>query len=389
MSYITGPAILRRGGVSFYFQDGIKLGLKSKTGQVQSDLHGKAIDTFLISRMGSVSGKPVDAIANLSSFFGLGISNVGESIFKGTSRSLTSISLATPGVITFAAAHNLGPAGTTITGTTAGIAGGVAPAEANGTLTLTITDATHATCGIAISSAGTGGTFTPDSEPLQIVSKNDAAIYTFERSGIMKAPPVHLGAGKGFFGGNVEFAVLGSATKAATAADYWMSAVSVAFADATFDETKFRRYRYTAAYGSTPYDAMRGQDGFDVAIDYSTEEIPDDNIGIGDIIFTGVTASAKFTPSNLTQAQILTLLKLQDAAALRPGDSISGAGATDLVITGTDATTSFTATLKSAGFTDADLQYATGKLRAGEIQAVTRRTWSAGTAASLFTFVAA
>lgn len=387
-SYLTGPCLLRRGGVSIFFESGLKVATKSKSAEVKSDLHGGKIDEYLVSRMITLSGKPVDAIANLSAFFGLTNANVGESIFKGTARTITSISLANPGVATFAAPHNLGAVGTTITGAAAGVAGGILPTTVNGTLTLTVLTSTTASIGVNVTAAGTGGTFTPEAEPLQIVSKNDAAIYTYSRGGILKCPNVHLGAGKGFFSGDLQLACLGSLTKTQVSPTYWKSAVSTAFADTTFDETKIRRYRYTAAYGAAPYDAMTAQGGFDVMIDNTTVEIPDDNFGVGDIILSGVTAGCKFTPSNLTEAQVDTLLNLQDTTAILPGDSFAKLGTTNLVISGTDAVGSFTATLLGAGFKDSQLEYAVGKLRTGEIMAMTRRTWTAGAANALFTFVA-
>lgn len=384
MSYLTGPAIVRRGGVSIYFENGLTRAVDTKTGKVASDFHGKAIDTYMISRMITISGKPVDAIANLSTIFGLGISNIGESIFKGTARTITSISLANPGVVTFAAAHNLGPAGTTITGTIAGVAGGIAPSTVNDTHTLTIINATTASCGVNVTSAGTGGTFTPDSEPLQIVSKNDNAIYTFERGGIYAPPKIHLGAAKGFFAGDLQFAVLGSVAKTPTATDYWQSAVSAAFSDTTFDETKIKRYRYTATYDS--FTGLRGQDGFDISIDYGKEEIHDDNYGIGDIILTDVTAGVNFVPISLTQAQMDQLIRLQDTDALRPGDSVAGAGAEDLVITGADDTTGFELSLYGVGFHDAKIIYGVGKARQGEVVGISKRTWATGVANPLYAF---
>jgi len=388
--YITGPCLIIRNGVTIYTESGLKSSEKTKTGEVKSDLHGKKIDTYMISRMVTMSAKPVDAIANLPAFFGLGLGNIGGSIFTAeiTAIALISISLANPGVGLCAAAHNLGPAGTTIAGTIAGVAGSIAPAGVNAAgIVATVIDATHFSIGLNVTHAGTGGTFTPVSVPLQIVSKNDAAIYTYERSGILKAPGLHLGASKGFFSGDMQWAALGSVTKVPTDPAFFKSAVAAAFTDSAFDETKIKRYRYTAAYGDdADFAAMTGQTGFDVAIEYGTGEIPDDNVGIADIILESVTAGVKFIPSNLTEALIDELVNLQDTEALQPGDSVAGDGSKALVIAGADNTTGFTATLNGAGFSDRELMYATGKLRAGEVQAITRRTWTAGAANSLFTF---
>lgn len=381
-TYIHGPAIVRRGGISIYFADGLNAALRTKTDKVNSDLHGQ-IDEYVVSRMLTIRGRPVDAIANLSAFFGQGIGNIGDSIFAAAPLNIASISAANPAVVTFTAPHQLGPVGTTIAGT---IAGTTTTPTVTGVRTVTVTGASTVTVPVDVSSgqAGAAGTFTPDSVPLQIVSRNDAAIYTYERSAVLRPPTLHLGATKGIFASDLEFAVLGSVRKTPVDAGYWKQTASAAFSDATFDQSKFRRYRYTAAYGASPFDAIRAQSGFEVVIEHETEELPDDNFGVGDIILKSVTAASKFTPSNLTEAEINQLLRLQDADALLPGASVAGAGTTDLVISGTDADGGFSVTLYGHGFRDAELRYKVGTLRAGEIAGISRRTWTSGTANPLY-----
>jgi hypothetical protein len=393
--YITGPCLIRRGGVTIYTESGLKDSLKTKTGDVKSDLHGGKIDTYMISRMVTLSAKPVDAIGNLVAFFGLGLGDIGSSIFTAeiTPLAVASVAVAVAGAstVTTTAKHNLGPVGSTISVTLAGVVA-VIPNTVNGVQIATITGDSTFTIPVAVTTAATAatGTCTPISIPLQIISKNENLIYTYERSGILKAPGVHLGAGKGFFAGDMQWAVLGSATKTPTDPAFWRSALAAAFGDTSFDETKIRRYRYTAAYGdAVPFAAITGQDGFDVTINYGTTEIPDDNVGVGDIILNSLSASVKFTPSNLTTAQVDQLVNLQGEDALFPGQSISKDGSKPLVITGSDAGSSFVATINGVGFADSELDYATGKLRFGALTGTTRRTWTDGVGNSLFTFTIA
>lgn len=379
--YIAGPALIRRAGVTLYSESGIDLDFVTKSDTVTSDLHGP-VDEKVISRMMTISFKPVDMIGNLAALFSLGIDHIGDTIFRGSSRAVASVSVANPSVITTSAPHNLGPNTTTIPVTLAGF--NTTP-DINGVKLATITGASTFTIPVNVSVVTTGtGTVTPVGEPLQIVSKNDSTIHTFGRSGPYEYSDVHLGASKGFFGSNTQFAVLGSVTKDPTDADYWEKAVAAAFVDTGFDETKLKRYRYTATFDGLT--GITAQSGFDISIKLDKDEIPDDNVGIGDIHLKGVTLTSKFTPSGLTIAQVDALIRLQGAGALQPGDSIAGAGDKDFVISGEDDDSDFTATLHGHGFANTKRLWATGKLRHGEVGGMSKRTWAAGTASPLYTF---
>lgn len=200
----------------------------------------------------------------------------------------------------------------------------------------------------------------------------------YGRGGLTKACGLMLAATKDLFTGNMEFTMLGKLADAGTTADHFRAITDVAFPNGAFDDTKIRRYRYTAAYGDDPYDAMTAQEGFGIEVNYATEEIPDDTVGIGDIVLKSIECSAKFIPSLLTEAQIDTLIGLQDADALLPGDTLGLAPDTDLVITGGVAGDGFIVTLPKAGFGQSALAFKTGKLRAGEVMAVNRATFNAG-----------
>ncbi len=207
----------------------------------------------------------------------------------------------------------------------------------------------------------------------------------YGRGGLTKATGLMLAAGKDLFDGQMEFTMLGKLDEAATAAGHWAALTSVAFPNGVFDATKIRRYRYTAAFGESPYDAMTAQEGFKLEVNYATSEIRDDTVGIGDIVLDSIECSAKFIPSNLTQEQVHTLIALEGEDATLPGDTIGLLQDTDLVITGGAAGDGFIVTLPKAGFSGAAFKYKTGQLRAGEVEAVNSATVTAGVPDDLIT----
>lgn len=378
--YTSGPAILRRGGVTIYAQQGIELAYQTKSDEIKADFYNDKLGEFVLSRVASVKVRPVDCIANLSAFFGLGHAQVGGSIMAGSSRAITGVSVANPSILTFAAPHHLGAIGDTIEGTLAGF---TTSASINGTQTLTILSATTASVPVNVASTSDQtGTFIPVSEPLEIVTKA-GQIMSFERSGVRTPPNLHLGISSGFFASDLELACLGSLSKTQTSDDYFHSLLAQTFSDATFDPSTIKRYPYSADYGSVT--GIKTKDGFTVMIDQTVEELPDDEFGVGDLILTGLNVSSKFTPINLTQAQVETLLGLQDTDALVPGTIIGRDGSTPLVITGEDAATGLVVTLNGHGFKDGNFSYTTGQHRNGELTGVSRLTFTAGVLDDLYT----
>lgn len=232
--------------------------------------------------------------------------------------------------------------------------------------------------------------FTAADVPIEVWTLAGQKI-TWTCGAVTKFPVLTFSANKEIYaGGDLEITCLGARTTSGatspTSAGHWNTIASTAFADTTFDETLIKRYLYTAAYGESPFDAMTAQDGFTVEIDQQTEELMDDNIGLADIFLKGITASARFIPSNLAEGDLWTLLQLQGASALRPGMLINGGGANDFVITGDDGDTNFSLTLNKPGFHDGATLYTTGKLRAGEIMCTASRTFTTGVSDALFTF---
>ena len=219
--------------------------------------------------------------------------------------------------------------------------------------------------------------------PLVVQTINDGATITWSRGAISKYAPILLSATRGtIYKGDMTFACLMASSFTPTSSTAWKSITANAFADTTFDPSKVRMAQYTAAWGSTsPYSAMISEDGFTLTPTIVTENIPVDNYGIIDMALKSVTGTAQFKPSNLTEAQIDTLIELQGSGAFLPGQAI-GDGGQDLVITGPH----LVATLKMAGAADYDLLYQTGKLRAGEVAFSAATTFTTGVPNPVFTF---
>jgi hypothetical protein len=206
--------------------------------------------------------------------------------------------------------------------------------------------------------------------------------YTYARAALIKMPTLKCAATDTFFGDMTFLCILKSNVDPATA-DAFLNVETTAFSDATFDETKISSPGYTAAYGASPYDALEALDGF--AVEISMEIIRDyvDRYGIVAARLKSLAASAKFTPVGLTEAQWATLMALDGASAIIPGQSVAKAD-TDLIITG-GADPAVSLTIHNAGINAAALAFGDAA-RLGELEFASKRTWTAGAANPLFTF---
>jgi len=229
--------------------------------------------------------------------------------------------------------------------------------------------------------------------PLVIVTKfggtsNAGTTITYPRGAVSKLPQLRLKPTDTLFG-DLTFTALGDPTVQPNGANAWNTIVSAAFADTSFDETQILTDIYTAAYGSSPYNSIGSMAGFELDLGMETADVLADDYGKVDIILKGLTATAKFAPSNLTEAQVATLLNAQGTGYIYPGQSISKAG-TDLVIAGTgNLTHTLTATIKNAGPKQASFMYAVDKHRFDAVEFTSKRTWTSGAANPLWTLAVA
>lgn len=201
---------------------------------------------------------------------------------------------------------------------------------------------------------------------------------TFARGGIVRYPALQLSPLATMW---KEMSILCLGDPALSMTNVaWIQAIAATAVPTTFDETKVLSPRYTATLGAVFAAAEPDDEGFSIEPVFETKSMTLANYGRVDEIITSLGMRAKFKPLSLTEAQIATLIKLQDAAAALPGDSIGTAD--DLVITGTG----LSLTLKQMGAMDASLLYASGEWRQGEVAFVNKVKFTAGVAQPLFTF---
>lgn len=171
--------------------------------------------------------------------------------------------------------------------------------------------------------------------------------------------------------GEMTLTCLGDPTKDATDAAAWNAITTAALSDATFDETKILTPQYLAEWGEDFVD-LESIDGFTFvpALSLSPKRLA--NYGVVNYLLSDLIVTCRFSPGNLTEAEIWELLALQDTGAKQIGQSLSTAN--DLVITGGGVTF----TLPKAGPTSAVTQYGLEPLRQGEVAFVNRKTWTTG-----------
>lgn len=208
---------------------------------------------------------------------------------------------------------------------------------------------------------------------------------TFARSGVLQMPGMTLSplatAWKA-----MRFICLGNPAVEPTDAAYFQTIAAIAggegSADTHFDQTKVVSPRYGAVWGAAPFDVLESENGWEVDALMETKMMYGANWGLLDVVLTSLGTQAKGSLINLTEAQYATMMKLQDAAPLRPGDPVSTtADDRDLVISGTG----LSVTLKHMGVKDAQLRYGAGTFRQGPVTFVNRRTWTAGVPDALWT----
>lgn len=234
-----------------------------------------------------------------------------------------------------------------------------------------------------------GSIFGATDLPLVIVTKfggasNAGQTITYPRAALTKFPPLRLKPTDTLFG-DLEFTCMGDPTAQPNTSTAWETIASAAFTDSTFDETQIITDTYTAAYGSAPFNSIGSMAGFEIDITMAINQITADDFGIVDMTLKELTATAKFAPSNLTQAQVATLLNYQGSGYVFPGQSLSKSN-TDLVITGSgNGAHVMTATIKNAGPKQASFMYDAAKHRFDAVEFTSKRTWTTGTANALWT----
>ena len=163
--------------------------------------------------------------------------------------------------------------------------------------------------------------------------------------------------------------------------------------DTSFDFSKIKTDIYNGAITglSSPFNSLGAMAGWQLKFGYKTKVIPSSDVGIADIHLDsdGFGLKATFAPSNLTEANVDTLLGLQDTGAVLPGQSYgTAAKAGDLVLTGQVFGWTFMA--KQLGAKTAKRVYAIGEHRFpnGAIEMTNAMSQTGGVPNPLFAFTA-
>jgi|SRR5579863_7300929 len=211
-------------------------------------------------------------------------------------------------------------------------------------------------------------------------SSNNGQTITYPRAAVTKFPQLRLKPTDTLFG-DMTFTCLGDPTVAPSGSTAWETIANNPFGDATFDETQIVTDSYVATWGSSsPYNSMGSMAGFEIDLQMATDKIDADDYGHVDLILKSLTATAKFAPSNLTQAQMSALLACQGStsgtAYVYPGQSLAIAG-NDLVIAGTgNGARVLSVIIHKAGPKQGGFMYSTGKHRLEAVEFTSRRTWT-------------
>lgn len=162
--------------------------------------------------------------------------------------------------------------------------------------------------------------------------------------------------------GEISFLCLGKLSTDDTDPAARHTVAEAAYASGLYDRTKIRTPGYQAALtvgtGETAVTTeMEGLEGFD--IDIAPDFDPDSVNAYGPVgqTFTGLAVSALFKPCNLTEAEVLALLRLQGTGAQEIGDDLA---ITDAVLTVSPANAlakGVTAVLYGVGAKEAEFQF--------------------------------
>lgn len=227
---------------------------------------------------------------------------------------------------------------------------------------------------------------------LVIVDVALAKSFTYAKAALVKPPNLQLGPGKTAFG-SMEFLCIGNPSVQPLATGQFKTSNANASPLSTgFEESSITSDIFKAAWGTAPYDAMGSMDGFEIEFGQETKQVSAGDVGIADVFLSGLSISASFAPSSLTETQIDDLLRINNtvgfAETLLPGQEIArGAAASpgtpkDLVITGTQSGAVFTA--KVQGCETAEYTYQIGEHRFKGLKFSGSRRWTAGAETALF-----
>jgi hypothetical protein len=225
-----------------------------------------------------------------------------------------------------------------------------------------------------------------------ICSLTENKTYGYVRGGLAAPPDLFCGPTGTLFG-QAAIWCIGAASVAPTNTAFLKAAIGTITADTSFDASKIKSDIYQGVLGAlaSPYNSLGAMNGFMFKFGFKPKTIPAADTGIGDIILDadGFNLVLQFAPSNLTEAQVDTLLGYQGTSAVLPGQPYGGAtNAGDLVLTGVTYGWAFTA--KQVGARSVKRIYKIGEHRfpQGALEMVNNLTNTSGVPNPLFAFTA-
>lgn len=378
---IGGPATVKYKGKTFYSKGDIQLSTDLETFTIDVDAFGGPVENREANAPLSLTFIPAGEWENLSVLYPYADPVIGGSIVAVTT--CTAVNSGTD-VIT-ATKHRLRDGapirfsvvgGTILSGVTAGTLyyAHVLTADTFSVHT-SESDALANTGAVALTALGTGDTQVVEQEPL-IIHTIAGKVITFHVAAVTVMPEF-LGSAVQTPLGSVSFEVFRKNGIAASTDDSRYSVSTSAFSfDSSFDPAQIVTQPYEAAWGSSPWDAFSSKNGFRVSFPISLTPIEDDACGIIGRRLSAVAAEVRGQPTNVSESDALTALKLQGTGAGR-GRRIVGS---NLNLSGTGVYVR----VYGASLVAAPLGFGSQIDRAGEFVWRSARTFTSGVPGPVF-----
>lgn len=202
---------------------------------------------------------------------------------------------------------------------------------------------------------------------------------TYKRAAVTKMPDIHFGTVAPLFG-QVTLQTFGDPTVEWSDAAKHAVIAAMDFDDNSFDPGDIVTQPYSLAWGAeSPWNDFSTENGVDVSFDLATAPVRVDNDGTVDLTLENLVVTAKFAPVGVSEADILSLLKIQGDGVAR-GLSLGNINSNSLVIAGTGVHFTIYRAAPIAGPT----RFGRTILRAGEVAMISTRQYVAGALQPLF-----
>lgn len=202
---------------------------------------------------------------------------------------------------------------------------------------------------------------------------NNGDLFTLKAAALTKMPSLYLGVDKPLLGPAEWSGVIANSGNPEDASSYYTTAVAQAYTPVAVTKANIKRQRYTAAWsGITGFTSFQAQEGWNIDFELKLEPVPI-QANTKDMKILGLRVMAKCKPQGPSIANIDAALKAQGASS--PSGRRIGAGAADLVITGSGVSV----TLKNAALKTGSFIFGGKPLRNGEYAWVSTIDVSTGT----------